>query len=188
MRIPKEFHEPQKARLKGREAGKALAVILLGLLLWSISSCTIQKHNHITIYIMAKKKPQTQQFNFLNKYQAYARTTLGETNTEPSQTSQGEAISMAEMIRRYTRGEIPPLAEAAFHGKDIDMDKYDGSRHPGDLSEVSTLAQQEKDRQQEVKALEGLKTSEAKAREKERAERGDESEATNSEATNEAEA
>jgi len=62
------------------------------------------------------------------KYTRQNHTVRGEINTSPSLTQQGMSVTMSEMIRRYTRGDIPPLAQSAFHGTDIDMDKTEGAK------------------------------------------------------------
>lgn len=87
---------------------------------------------------------KTQVPAFHTKYNLETKSARGETNDLPSQTSQGEGITMAEMIRRYTRGEIPPLAQAAFHGHDVDMDKHHGHTMRPDMAEISALAEEER--------------------------------------------
>ena len=133
MRNPKDFHKPKKARLKRREEGNTTIISLLVVSLFL--GCTVQKTYNININIMTKKKSQ---LRYVSKWNTLK--TRGEKNTLPSLTSQGEGVSMAEMIRRYTRGEIPPLAKHAFHGVDVDINKF-GSKQPDDLTEMQEAAE-----------------------------------------------
>lgn len=92
---------------------------------------------------MPRKKTEKKDTIILTKYNRHQFVSVGEINNEPSQTSQGEAISMAEMIRRYTRGEIPPMAQSAFYGHDVDIDAYEGHKHSEDpLTEMAEVRNQ----------------------------------------------
>lgn len=105
---------------------------------------------------------QKKTITFYNKYNRHEYNSAGWTSDQPSQTSQGEALSMAEIIRKFTRGEIPPLAEAAFHGRNIDINAHSGSRPPEDYTEV----------EQELKALTAAQNDRSSARQSRATKRG----------------
>ena len=116
---------------------------------------------------MPRKKTEKPQdtIKFYNKYNRHLYNSAGSRSELPSLTQQGQGISMAEMIRKFSRGDIPPLAQSAFHGHDVDMDKFTGSKPIGDLSEVSQLLKEEKASREEKKELAELRTSEAEKKE-----------------------
>ena len=103
--------------------------------------CTIQKQTTINIKIMSRQK-NAKQITILTKYNRHKHVTPGSSSELPSVTSQGEALSMAEIIRRYTRGDIPPLAEAAFHGRDLNINEMDGTRPMEDLTDAQQVQEE----------------------------------------------
>jgi len=139
MRIVQQFHEPKK---RGRYQGKALvSPVLIILIISTLITCntSIKIKQSIEIENMPRKKQTKKDTLILTKYNRHKYNFKGEINNEPSQTSQGEAVSMAEMIRRYTSGDIPPLAQAAFYGTDINIDDYEGAKPMEDLTELDNI-------------------------------------------------
>lgn len=135
----------------------ALSILLMSI---ALQACTINRTVIINIKVTTMKKSQKQAQNFKHttKYEAYNNKPRGEKFILPSKTSQGEAVSMADMIRRYTRGEIPPLAANAFHGYDVDMDLHYGSRPASDLTEIEQEVNAAKAAEKERKLQSKLQT------------------------------
>ena len=91
---------------------------------------------------MPRKTKNETRLIFYNKYNRHLYNSKGWTTDKPDMAEKGQGTTMAEMIRKFTRGEIPPLAKSAFHGYNIDEENFEGSRHPEDLAEVGQAAQE----------------------------------------------
>lgn len=75
---------------------------------------------------------------FQTNYNAVPR--LGESNNLPSKTIPGDSYTIRELMEKFARGQIPPIAKQTYFDDPEDFDEIDPTKDPSfDLSDATQM-------------------------------------------------